>query len=276
MCHACVMETVKERMLSRRDFFKGSATVAAGAAAVATASAVAPLPASAANHSSIVDLSHTTSPEFPTYFGQPGISIESAFNFAENGFNVFNISHNEHVGTHVDAPLHFSADGQAVDEIPVENLVAPLVVVDVREAAAENPDYELTPDDLQAWMDANGDMPERCCVAMLSGWGDKTATDEFRGADADGVQHYPGFHIEAAQMLLENTTAIGIASDTLSLDTGKSTTFETHYAWLPTNRWGIENIANLDQLPASGATIIVGAPKIGGGSGGPSRVLAMV
>ncbi|MEM6615039.1 MAG: cyclase family protein [Pseudomonadota bacterium] len=276
MCDFCVIHAVKERMLSRRDLFKGGAIAAAGAAAVATASVVAPAPALADGHSTVVDLSHTTSPEFPTYFGQPGITIESAFNFADNGFNVFNISHNEHLGTHIDAPLHFSADGQAVDEIPVENLVAPLVVVDVREAAAENPDYELTPDDLQAWIDANGDMPERCCVAMLSGWGEKTETPEFRGADDAGVQHYPGVHIEATQMLLENTTAIGMASDTLSLDTGKSATFETHYAWLPTNRWGIENIANLDKVPASGATLIVGAPKIKGGSGGPSRVMALV
>jgi kynurenine formamidase len=77
-------------------------------------------------------------------------------------------------------------------------------------------------------------------------------------------------------MLLEESTAIGIASDTLSLDHGISANFATHYAWLPTNRWGLENVANLGELPAVGATIMVGAPKWRGGSGGPSRVVALV
>jgi kynurenine formamidase len=98
----------------------------------------------------------------------------------------------------------------------------------------------------------------------------------FRNADAEGKQHYPGFHVEAAQMLLEETTAIGLAVDTLSLDHGISADFKTHYAWLPTNRWGLENVANLASLPATGATIMVGAPKWRGGSGGPSSVVALI
>jgi len=87
--------------------------------------------------------------------------------------------------------------------------------------------------------------------------------------------HFPGFHIEATKMLLE-TGAVGMAVDTLSLDYGLSADFVTHYAWLPANRWGIENLANLDAVPAKGATLVVGAPKHRGGTGGPSRVFAMV
>jgi len=87
--------------------------------------------------------------------------------------------------------------------------------------------------------------------------------------------HFPGFHVEAAQMLLE-TGAQSIGVDTLSLDHGKSADFATHYAWLPSGRFGIECLANLDKLPAAGATIIVGAPKHRGGSGGPARIFAMV
>ena len=111
---------------------------------------------------------------------------------------------------------------------------------------------------------------------MNSGWGVQVPTDKFRNADADGVMHFPGFHLEAAQMLMEEANVIGMAVDTLSLDFGQSQDFAVHYAWLPTNRWGIECIANLDALPASGATLIVGAPKFRGGTGGPSRVMAMV
>ena len=271
MCHHCVIESVKQRMLSRRDLFK-----AAPAVAVAAAASGAVLPALAAGHSSVMDLTHELHHDFPTYFGPPGITLTPQFNFADNGFNVFNIALNEHTGTHIDAPLHFSADKQSVAQIPVENLIAPLAIVDIRERAAGDPDTRLTPDDLKAWIAANGPLPERCCVAMNSGWDAHVNGDRFRGADAEGKQHYPGFHVEAAQMLMEESTAIGIAVDTLSLDHGISADFATHYAWLPTNRWGLENIANLGDLPAAGATLIVGAPKWRGGSGGPSRIMALV
>ncbi len=88
--------------------------------------------------------------------------------------------------------------------------------------------------------------------------------------------HFPGFHIEAAKMLVVEASVVGMAVDTLSLDYGLSADFATHYKWLPTNRWGLEYTANLGKLPAKGATIFVGAPKHRGGSGGPSRVLAMI
>lgn len=270
MCHACVTETVKRRMLSRRDLFR----MAPAAAALATVGA-APVALAHATPGTVHDLTHTLSADFPTYFGEPGYAEESKFNFADHGFNVKVLTVNEHTGTHVDAPLHFSTDGQAVDEIPVGNLILPLAIVDIRAKAADDPEAQVTPDDLSAWRDANGDFPGSCCVAMLSGWEEHIGTPRYRGADESGTQHYPGFHVEAAQMLMEDTTAVGLASDTLSLDVGSSKTFDTHYAWLPTNRWGIENIANLGTLPASGATLIVGAPKHKGGTGGPARVLAI-
>jgi kynurenine formamidase len=258
-------------MLSRRDLFKAAPAVAVAAAATATAA-----PVLAAGARAVEDLTHELHHDFPTYFGPPGITLTSKFNFAENGFNLFELALNEHTGTHIDAPLHFSADGQSVAEIPVENLVAPLAIVDIRARAAADPDTLLTPDDLKAWIAANGPLPDRCCVAMNSGWDAHVNSGKFRGADAEGKQHYPGFHVETAQMLLEESTAIGLASDTLSLDHGISANFATHYAWLPTNRWGLENVANLGKLPAVGATIMVGAPKWRGGSGGPSRVVALV
>lgn len=145
--------------------------------------------------------------------------------------------------------LCISTDGASVDEIPVTDLVAPLVVIDIAARAAENRDAQVTPDDLQAWIDANGEIPDRACVAMHSGWAAKSGSaEDFVGRDADGVGHFPGFHVEAAQMLLE-TGAASIASDTLSLDHGPSADFATHYAWLPTGRFGIENLAGLENVP---------------------------
>lgn len=272
MCHHCVTESVKHRMLSRRSFL-AAAPAAMAATAVGTA---AMTPALAAGAATVEDLTHELHHDFPTYFGEPGITVTPKFTWAEHKLNLNTIALNEHTGTHVDAPLHFSADGQSVAEVPVGNLVVPLAVVDIRGKAAGDADAQVTPDDLKAWKAANGDFPDRCCVAMLSGWGEKVTGDGFRNADGEGKMHFPGFHVEAAQMLLEETTAVGIGVDTLSLDHGPSADFATHYAWLPTNRWGIECLANLERVPASGATIVVGVPRVRGGTGGPARVLAMV
>ena len=271
MCDICVMNAVKDKMLSRRSFFTAAAATGA-AAALTTVSAPR---AMAAGHGSVTDLTHLLSEEFPTYFGAPGIAMTQAFNFAEHGFNLFTMDLNEHTGTHIDAPLHFSADGKSVDEIAVDNLIAPLCVVDIAAKAAEDADAQVTPEDLRAWMDTHGEIPDNACVALYSGWGEKAATDAFRGFDGEAM-HFPGFHVDAAQMLIEETGAQSIASDTLSLDHGPSADFATHYAWLPSGRFGIENIANLDKVPASGATIVIGAPKHRGGSGGPARIFAMV
>ncbi|MEM9787364.1 MAG: cyclase family protein [Pseudomonadota bacterium] len=271
MCDVCVINAVKDKMLSRRQFFKASLATGAGAGLAMTTAAP---PALAAGHGSIADLTHTLAPDFPTYFGEPGFAMEPLAAFATDGFNNNRLVTVEHTGTHIDAPLHFSADGTAVNEIAVDNLIAPLCVIDIAARAADDPDTRVTPDDLNAWIAANGEIPDNACIAMHSGWSGKVGTDAFRGFDGE-AQHYPGFHIEATQMLLE-TGASSLAVDTLSLDHGISADFATHYAWLPAGRFGIENVANLDQVPASGATIVIGAPTHAGGTGGPARIFAMI
>lgn len=270
MCDICVMNSVKDKMLSRRSFF----ATAAGAGAAATLAATTGTPAMAAGHGTVEDMTHTLHEDFPTYFGESGFARENVFNFGEHGFNLQRLTVNEHTGTHIDAPLHFSADGTAVDEIPVSSLIAPLCVIDIAARAAQDADTRLTPDDIKAWIAAHGEIPDGACVALYSGWGAKVETDAYRNFDGT-AQHYPGFHVEAAQMLLE-TGAQSIASDTLSLDHGISADFATHYAWLPQGRFGIECIANLDRVPAAGATLVIGAPKHRGGTGGPARIFAMV
>lgn len=272
MCDVCVMNAVKDRMLSRRDLFRAAAV---GGAVAAAAAVSAPFSAMAAVPSKVSDLTHELHEAFPTFFGQQQFFAEKLFDYAKDKFNLFELRVNEHTGTHVDAPLHFSADGLSVAEIPVANLVVPLCIIDIRAKAAENADAQLTPDDITAWTAANGDLQEGACVAMLSGWDKHVNTEKFRNADADGKMHFPGFHVEAVQMLMETGSISGIASDTLSLDYGMSPDFAVHYAWLPSNRWGIECIANLDQLPAKGATLVVGAPKHRGGTGGPARIFAL-
>src|SRR5690606_2280313 len=133
------------------------------------------------------------------------------------------------------------------------DLVVPLAVVDVKHKAAEHPDYQLSPADLEAWEKANGRLPDGCCVAMNSGWAGHLGTDRFLGKDAKGTLHFPGFHPEAAEWLMKERSVRGIAVDTISLDYGASKDFKTHYSWLPSGRWGLESIANLDQVPPKGA-----------------------
>lgn len=274
MCDHCVMESVKRRMVSRRDFFRTAAAGAAAAAVGATAGAD-PAEAKMRKFSSVADMTHELHEDFPTFFGAQQFWREQKFNWDQHKFNLLELRVNEHTGTHVDAPLHFSKDGNSVAEVPVEDWVAPLVVIDIREKVAENADAQVTPEDIRGWISRNGAIPPGACVAMNSGWAAHVDSPMFRNADSEGKMHFPGFHVEAAQMLIVETGAVGLAVDSLSLDHGPSGDFATHYAWLPTGRWGLECIANLDAAPEAGATLVVGAPKHRGGTGGPARVMLL-
>lgn len=273
MCGHHVIDSVRRTMLSRRALMGGGA---AAGVALAAAPVVVPPPARAEGGAgTLTDLTHTLTTQFPTFSGKPQFEMTEAATLADNGYNGFVLRVDEHTGTHLDAPLHFSEDGISVDALAVETLMAPLVVIDIRGRATEDPDAVVTPDDVAAWIDSHGALPDGCCVAMLSGWAERAGGEGFRNADADGIMHFPGFHPETAEMLLEESTAVGLAVDTLSLDPGMSPDFATHKTWLPKTRWGLEAVANLSAVPPAGATLIVGAPKHAGGSGGPTRALAL-
>jgi kynurenine formamidase len=222
-----------------------------------------------------VDLTHAMGPDFPSFDPGPSLVIETVATLRRDGYNMRRWCLIEHTGTHLDAPLHYDDDGASADRLPIEDLVVPLVVVDIAAQAQDDPDVLLTPADLIAFEAAHGSIPAHGCVAMHSGWDRLVTSARFCNADPQGAMHFPGFHPEAAAFLIERD-AIGLAVDTLSLDRGVSRDFPTHCAWLPTGRWGLEAVANLGALPPVGATIVVGAPKIKGATGGPSRVLALV
>jgi len=271
MCVPGCQETIRQA-LSRRGFFKG-------AAATFTATAIGTEAAQARTQrfSRAVDLTHTMSPDFPTFFGVPGIEYQKTFDFKKDGFNLYWWRLIEHAGTHLDAPIHFSEDGISADRIPADNLVVPLAVIDVAAKAASNADYQLSRDDLAVWERRHGRLPANCCVAMLSGWGAYVAdAAKFTGKDASGVFHFPGIGPEATEWLLKQRQVAGLAVDTISLDHGPSKDFKTHLLWLPAGRWGLEGVANLDKVPASGATLVVGIAKVRGATGGPARLIALV
>jgi kynurenine formamidase len=226
------------------------------------------------NYSRIVDLTHLLTPDFPTYNGTVDLAIETVKEFSRDRCNVKRWTVREHMGTHVDAPLHFSAGGASIDDVPIEDLVVPLVVIDISARAQDDSDTQVTPQDILAHEAKYGPLPDRACVAMHSGWDRFVRSQKFRNAEEDGTMHFPGFHIETAQMLLEHNIA-GLGVDTLSIDHGRAKDFATHYCWLPAGRWAVECLANLGELPATGATIAVGAPKIAGATGGPSRIFVL-
>jgi kynurenine formamidase len=223
----------------------------------------------------VVDLTHAMGPDFPSFDPGPSLVTEPVATLARDGYNMRRWCLVEHTGTHLDAPIHYADEGASADLLQVEDLVVPLVVVDITAKAQDDPDALVTPGDLLAFEAAHGPIPAHACVAMHCGWDRFVTSDLFCNADGQGVMHFPGFHVEAAALLIERD-AVGLAVDTLSLDHGRSSDFPTHCAWLPTGRWGLEAVANLGALPPVGATIVVGGPKIKGATGGPARVLALV
>ncbi|NOK59362.1 MAG: cyclase family protein [Chloroflexi bacterium AL-W] len=144
-----------------------------------------------------------------------------------------------------------------VDQIPPESLVVPA-------------------DDILAWEQRYGRVPDNAAILMFTNWQERVGSVEaFRHTDSSGVIHFPGFGKDSIDFLLTERSLAGVGVDTLSLDHGPSTDFATHFTLLSTNRWGLENLANLNQIPPSGATLFVGAPKVASGSGGPSRIMAV-
>ena len=272
MCVTGCEEAVRHA-LNRRGFIKGVAASAFAATAVTSGPALA----QTRSFNGVVDLTHTMSPDFPTFFGVPGIEMQKQFDLKEDGFNLYWWRIVEHAGTHVDAPIHFSENGAAADQLAVSSLVVPLAVIDVTSQAAKNADYQMSRSDLASYEAQHGRIPDKACVAMHSGWGRYAADDaKFTGKDGAGAFHFPGVSPDAAQWLLTERNAAGLAVDTLSLDHGPSKDFKTHYVWLPSGRWGVECAANLDKVPPSGATLVVGAAKVRGATGGPVRLMALV
>jgi kynurenine formamidase len=181
----------------------------------------------------------------------------------------------EHIGTHVDAPGHFTPGGRLSPELRPEELVVEAVVIDIADRAARDPDTVVTVDDLRAFEHRHGRIPRNAAVLMYSGWAAKVGdAAAYRGADADGVLHFPGFGPEATEWLLRRRGIRALGVDTLSIDPGVSETFDTHLILLGADRYGVENLNNLDRIPRRGATIMVGLIPYEAGSGGQARVFA--
>lgn len=229
------------------------------------------------SRATIVDLTHTITPDFPLFPGGVPFCLITQETIAADGFFTSRLEIDEHTGTHLDAPAHVDPAGLTAELVPAERLVAPLAVIDISQKVATDDDAQVTTADLVAWEQSHGRLPWGSLVAMHSGWAARLAVPgAFLNTGSDGRYHFPGFHPEAARFLVEDRDIVGLGVDTLSLDFGPSPDFATHLAVLSAGCYGLESLANIDRVPPVGATVVVGSPKHLGGSGGPARVIALV
>ncbi|MGO8984692.1 MAG: cyclase family protein [Terriglobales bacterium] len=227
----------------------------------------------------VVDLTHALNSQVPNYEGtqKPAFHAETVATVGKDGYFAREISLPEHFGTHIDAPAHFVAGSWTVDQIPVERLVEPLAVIDVRANVKGNLDYQISVDDIATWEQAHGQIPPRAVVIAYTGWESRwNSSQDYRNADAHGVLHFPGYSKEAAKFLVEQRNIVGLGIDTLSIDYGPSKDFPVHQYTLAHSLYHLENVANLEHAPASGATVVVAPMKLEGGSGGPVRILVLL
>lgn len=231
----------------------------------------------------IVDLTHTydsTTIYWPT---EKGFVFEKGFEGVTPAGFFYTANRfwtPEHGGTHIDAPIHFAQGKMTVDQIPVEQFIGPGIVIDVTDKCVGDRDYQISVEDIHNWEMEHGKIPDGTIVLLRTGygkyWPDRVqymGTAE-RGDSAVKKLHFPGLHPDAARWIVQNRKIKAIGLDTPSIDYGQSARFESHVILFEQNIPAFENVANLDQLPEKGFTIIALPMKIKGGSGGPVRIVA--
>lgn len=233
----------------------------------------------AAGQVQLVDLTYALDDHSPFWPGdsyQP-FQLRTIATIEKNGVLSKQFSMPEHFGTHLDAPCHFEAGQPTVDQIAATDLFAPGVVIDVSMPAEADADYRLTVKDLTDWEAKHGAIPSKAIVLLNTGWARFwKSNDRYRNQDAQGRMHFPGFSAEAAKWLIKERNVRGVGIDTLSIDYGPSKDFIVHHVVNGAGRYGLENVANLDQLPARNFFLIVAPIKIAQGTGGPTRLLAVL
>ena len=228
----------------------------------------------------LIDLTHGLdehSPYWPEGRDQSSFSAKVASTYESHECFARDVTMSEHSGTHLDAPGHVIPGGATVDQLPVSGFLNPACVVDVRDAVATDPDYRVTVVDLEGFIEANGPLPRGCFVFFHTGWASRWPSQkQFINEDAEGVKHFPGISLEAARFLLAEVHPVGVGIDTLSIEYGRTEHLAVHRFVLGAGLYILENVANLELLPATGALVIALPLKLLGGSGSPARVLAWV
>jgi kynurenine formamidase len=242
-----------------------------------------PAAAAGLDETKIIDLSHPFDERTIYWPTARGFSIERvALGPTEGGFwyAANNFCAAEHGGTHMDSPIHFAKGGWTTDQIPLARSIGPACVIDLTAAAAADPDVRLSIGDVEAWEKRWGTVPAGAILLVRTGWGNRWGDPErvFNTSTPKDVRtlHFPGFSAEAARFLAEERRVDAVGIDTPSVDHGPSADFAAHQVFAAANVPAFENVANLERLPPAGAFFIALPMKIGGGSGAPARIIAVL
>jgi len=225
----------------------------------------------------IVDLGHPLGPDNPPWPGDDH-AFEATLNasYEKDGYFTRKFASLEHFGTHLDAPAHFVKGAWTVDQIPVEHLYGPGVLLDAREESARDTDYRLAPEKVTQWEAKHGRIPRGAIVLLRTGWAERWPdVARYRNTDASGTMHFPGYSVEAVKLLVARG-AVGLCIDTLSVDYGASKDFPVHHLSHGAGLFHVENLADLSALPEAGFNVVVAPINLEGGSGGPARVFALL
>lgn len=227
----------------------------------------------------IVDLSYALNGNNPYWPGEKyePFEIRTIATLEADGVLSKAISLPEHFGTHIDAPNHFEAMRPSVDRIPLTQLFGPGVLIDVAPLAEQDPDFQLEVSHLVGWEKKHGPIPEGAIVLLRTGWSRYwNNAARYRNQDVRGTLHFPGYSAAAARFLVNERHIRGLGIDTLSIDRGMSKEFDVHHIVNKAQKFGLENVANLDKLPPRGFYLILAPMKIEGGTGGPTRIFAVL
>ncbi len=225
----------------------------------------------------VISLSHHLSRDMPHWPGDPPTEFEKWSDHTRDGYFLRRITLGEHSGTHLTAPASYYSDGRTVDQYGADELVHPVVVVDVREHCHSDPDYALTADALLAWEERHATVPPGTLVFLRTGWSERWPdAGEYLGADRNGGLHFPGFGYESAALLVSERGVAGLGTDTAGIEPGVDTAMSVSRLVLAQPRIVLENLANLHLVPPTGAIVVVGLLGLVGGSGSPAAVTALV
>jgi kynurenine formamidase len=228
----------------------------------------------------MVDLTHAFAPGIPHWKGFADEKTRTLYTIDKDGFWAQEFTHPGQWGTHVDPPAHFHKGLETVDQIPLDQMILPLVVIDVHEQVTRNPDYVVTLDDVRAWERRHGPIPSGAFVALRTDWSKRWPDDAaMQNRDGRGVAHYPGWSLPVLRYLYERSHITASGHETTDTDPGAAVTrddYSLERYVLGTNHYQIELLANLDQVPESGALVVVSFPKPKDGSGFPARVFAIL
>jgi kynurenine formamidase len=226
----------------------------------------------------VVDLSHRISPKIPLWPGDPHVVFDVVATWENDGYFLRKFTIGEHSATHMNAPNSFiSGNTQAITSYPAAQRVVPAVVIDIREKSADNPDYQLTKQDVLDWEAQYGQIDPGSFVILFTGWEDKWDDPKaFINEDAHGNLHFPGFAGPTTKWLLADREISGVGIDTHGVDPGLDTSYATNTQIAEAHKIAIECMAHLDELPPTGTTLVLGPLQLRGGSGSPLSVMAFV